>query len=198
LFTSTALAANLVVESPTIASFSANAQPALESLPNTLEPRWLEQFIRAYPNATETPVAFTLRYRIVQGINTIPAYQAFIDAYPRTLAAMEAQYALLRLYRPEKEPDRQKRLAGYLDFMYRYPNTSLALVAKASAEQAAFEEVVETNEVEEYENFMQLFPNAHQISTAEKLALKKAVEKERAHINNNAEISRAKQRKAQF
>jgi len=102
----------------------------LESLPNTLEPRWLEQFIRAYPNATETPVAFTLRYRIVQGINTIPAYQAFIDAYPRTLAAMEAQYALLRLYRPEKEPDRQKRLAGYLDFMYRYPNTSLALVAK--------------------------------------------------------------------
>jgi predicted nucleic acid-binding Zn-ribbon protein len=196
LFTSTTLAANLMVESPSMASFSAASQPTLATLPNTLEPRWLDQFIRTYPNAKETAVAFTLRYRIAQGINTSQAYQSFIDAYPRTLAAMEAQYTLLQLYRPENEPDRKKRLVGYLDFMYRYPNTSLALVAKASAEQAAFEEVRQTNQVEEYDNFMQLFPNAPQISEAEKLARKKAVENEQARIN--AEISTLEQRKAQF
>ena len=194
--TSTALAANLEVKSSRIGSSPMSSQQAWESLPNRLESRWLDQLPHLYPRTTEAVVAFTLRYRIVQGINTVSAYQNFIDTYPRTLAAQEAQYALLQFYGPDEQLDRSQRLVGYLAFAFRYPNTPLALVAKASAEQVAFEEVVETNEVGEYEDFMQIFPNAPQVSAAEKLAREKAVEKERADIE--AEIAPFKQRKAKY
>ena len=133
----TALGGEMVVKSSTLpvlsnTTYTPQSQQAWQGVPNRIDPQWLDNFMAAYPQANETPVAFTLRYNLVQGTRSIPAYHAFIDKYRYTLAARHAQHELLQLYRDKHE------LAGYLEFMYRYPDTELALVAKASAEQVAF------------------------------------------------------------
>jgi len=179
---SSALAGEMVVKSPTLpilsnTTYTPQSQQAWQGVPNRIDPHWLDYFIATYPQANETPVAFTLRYNLVQGMRSIPAYQAFIDKYRYTLAARQAQYELLELYR--KKPE----LAGYLEFMYRYPDTELALVANTLAEQVAFEEVAKKDAISEYDAFIQVFPTAPQVSAAERLAQKKAVAEETAYIN---------------
>jgi hypothetical protein len=180
LTSTTALAADFVVKSPTLPIFSditPQSQQAWQGIPNRIDPHWLDHFIATFPEANETPVAFTLRYNLVQGARSIPAYHAFIDQYRYTLAAHQAQHELLQLYQERHE------FAGYLTFMYRYPDTSLALVAKALAEQVAFEQVAKTDKISEYDAFIQVFPTAPQVPAAEQQALKKAIAEETAYLN---------------
>jgi len=178
----TALAGEMVVKShpqPILSdtTYTPQSQQAWQGVPNRIDPHWLDHFIAAYPQANETPVAFTLRYNLVQGTRSIQAYHTFIDKYRHTLAARQAQHELLELYRDKHE------LAGYLEFMYRYPDTELALVANALAEKVAFEQAATTDAISEYDAFLQVFPTAPQVPAAEQLAQKKAVAEETAYLN---------------
>jgi chromosome segregation ATPase len=146
-------------------------------VPNKIDPHWLDHFISTYPQADEMSIAFTLRYQLVQGSRSIPEYQRFIAQYPYSLAAHQATHELFQLYRQRHD------LAGYLEFMYRYPGSQHALVANAQAQAVAFEQVVETNKLTEYDAFMQLFPTAPQVPAAEKLAQQKAAAEELEYLN---------------
>jgi len=81
--------------------------------------------------------------------------------------------------------------------MYRYPDTPHALVAKALAEQLAFQEVAQTDTISEYEAFIQPFPTAPQVPSAEKLAQYQAEDDEKAYLNTQI-LGKLQQRLTRF
>jgi hypothetical protein len=149
----------------------------------------LDHFIATFSQFDEAQVAFTLRFNGVQTSRSIPHYHAFLDKYAGTLAAEQALYELFELYR------QQNTVAGYFDFIKRYPNTPQAVVAQLHIEALAFELTSQLNIVEEYEAFIDLFPQAIQVSAAEQLVQKKALVLETAYLET--EQARLKNRLAQ-
>ena len=154
------------------------SQQEWRGVPNKIDPDWLDYFIGSYPQADEMSIAFTLRYSLVQGTHSIPEYQRFIAQYPYSIAAHQATHELFQLYRERHD------LAGYLEFMYRYPDSQHALVSNAQAQAVAFEQIVETDSLSEYDAFMQLFPAAPQVPAVEKLAQQKAAAEELEYLND--------------
>ncbi len=177
-------------------SVFAGVIPEWQSLPNKINPNSLDQFIAVYPQSEAVPIAFTLRYQIVQGVGkaqgvaAIPYYHDFIVKYRDTTAAYQSMYELFELYkkRATGQQNIDAKLATYLEFMFLYPNTEIALVAKRMAEQTAFEKVAKIDTSAAYEDFIQLFPNAPQVLVAEELATDRAIKyeessKSKARVN---------------
>ena len=158
-----------------------SAEQAWEALLNKADPVFLDHFIATYPESDEAKAAFTLRFNGVQTSRTIPHYHAFIEKYVDTLAAEQALYELFALYR------QQNTLAGYFDFIKRYPNTSQAVIAKLHVEALAFELTTKLDTVEEYDSFIAMFPTAVQVLAAEKLAQKKFLELETIRLKNESD-----------
>ena len=170
-------------------SAASKATKAWAALLNKADPVFLDHFIVTYSQSDEAQVAFTLRFNGVQTSRSIPHYHAFLDKYAGTLAAEQALYELFELYR------QQNTVAGYFDFIKRYPNTPQAVVAQLHIEALAFELTSQLNIVEEYDAFIDLFPQATQVSAAEQLAQKKALVLETAYLET--EQARLKNRLAQ-
>ncbi|KOR32424.1 hypothetical protein TI05_07335 [Achromatium sp. WMS3] len=159
-------------------------------LPNKFDPQQLDTFITNYPNARHSMVAFNLRYRLLLGLKAqalsdpknIPEtkkhFAAFIDRYTGTWAAQQALADVFELVR------RQDSLEAYLSFMWQYPTAPQALVAKAFAEQRAFEQVIQakTNPIQEAEDFIGLFPTAPQVTTVIRFAHKHAIAEEQQFL----------------
>ncbi|MDR1923825.1 MAG: hypothetical protein LBQ66_05585 [Planctomycetaceae bacterium] len=130
----------------------------------------LEQFLREHPDAEDAPHAFVARYAIESSRPTIDGYNEFLKKYPDRLQSQVALQKVFELYR------RENRAAGYADFMQRYPNTQQAYVAKLHLQSLMAEFVTLLDKEEEYDHFIETFPDAPQIPQIAELAYKKALE----------------------
>jgi len=157
------------------------AKTAWAALPNKADPLFLDHFIATYPQSDEAQIGFTLRFNGVQTSRSIPHYQAFIDKYASTLAAEQAIYELFELYH------QQNTIAGYFEFIQRYPNSLQAMLAKLHLEALVFEATSQLDAVIQYDNFIAMFPTAVQVPAAEKLAQQKALLIEESALNTERE-----------
>jgi len=139
----------------------------------------LDQFIHQYPNSVAAQRAFSLRVQGVQLSHSPPIYDQFIQRYPNTLAAQQALYTLFGLYQ------QQNRLSGYLSFMDRYPDSPLSWLAKQRVELLSFQLITDVDEVNEYDDFIEIFPHAPQTALAIQQAQKKALALEKAWLEKH-------------
>jgi len=179
---------DIAVTSPRITvlttnEYNASAQKDWEGIPNKADSEFLDRFIQKYPTAELNPVAFTLRYNLVQASRSIREYNRFIETYPSTLAAQLAIHEVFQLYCLED------RVSGYLDFMRRYPNTPHALVAKMRVEALMFQFATLADRVEDYDAFIDIFPDAPQVQAAEALAIRLAIEAEKNYTGRRGKRS---------
>jgi len=171
--------------------YNASAQKDWEAIPNKADAEFLDRFIQKYPTARQgrsffsnlNPVVFTLRYNLVQTSRSIREYNRFIETYPGTLATQLAIHEVFLLYRLED------RVSGYLDFMRRYPNTPHALVAKMRVEALMFQFATLVDRVEDYDAFIDTFPDAPQVQAAETLAITLAIKAEKNYPGSRGKRS---------
>ncbi|KOR31943.1 hypothetical protein TI05_10400 [Achromatium sp. WMS3] len=157
--------------------YTTKAQAAWQALPNALDPAYLDRFIAIYPQSAEAAVALTLRFNGVQTSSSIPEYHGFIALYGDTLAGEQALYEVFKLYQA------QHTLAGYFDFLRRYPNAPQAPIAQMHIEALAFAIVTKLNQVAEYDAYIGSFPTAPQAKGAENLAKQLALQQQKTQLN---------------
>ncbi|MFN0315376.1 MAG: hypothetical protein ACKVQA_10095 [Burkholderiales bacterium] len=159
----------------------AKATEQLKAIPNKADVRYLDDFLRTYPKTDAADVAFTLRYNITRSSASIDEFNKFIEKYGETLPGYLAVDDVYQLYR------QLDNVAGYVDFMKRYPNTPQAYLAKLSAQAltfeaahkvAAFKNFAAPVKVQALDDFVLLNPDAPQVELASKLATLIAVEEE--------------------
>ncbi|MDR2642018.1 MAG: hypothetical protein LBC74_04415 [Planctomycetaceae bacterium] len=130
----------------------------------------LEQLLREHPDAAVAPLAFAARYAIETNNPTIAGYNEFLKKYPDRLQSQVALQNVFELYR------RENHAAGYADFIRRYPNTQQAYIAKLHLQSLMAEFVTLLDKEEEYDHYLETFPDAPQIPQLAELAYKKAWE----------------------
>ncbi|MGL6225052.1 MAG: hypothetical protein ACRC10_00305 [Thermoguttaceae bacterium] len=165
---------------PTSAQISVNATAEVEQeaeqywekMNEHLDPFALDQFIANFPDTNRAAMAFALRYTLLVDNPNIEDYNAFLQKYPDRLQSQLALQELFMLYRD------QNRAGGYLDFLKRYPDSQQALVAKLRLQTLMFEFVSHLNQVDEYDAFVETFPDAPQVPAAAQLALEKDLQDE--------------------
>ncbi len=146
-------AENVSVDNPQIVS---EAQAIFQAMSTAakMDPVSLDDFIRQFPNSSEAHIAFALRYTLLKNNKSIEEYNRFIDLYPEKLQTQVAMSELFDLYLE------QNTVPGYYDFIQRYPNTMQAMVAIRHIEQLMYEFVETINTDEDYDAFIEAFPNA--------------------------------------
>lgn len=157
---------------------TANLTPAQKFFANMSpeefrNPIALDDFISRFPNSPEARVVFAIRFSLVEKFPTIEGYNDFIKKYPDKLQTQVAIQEVFKLY------CEQNRVAGYYDFIQRYPNTEQSLVAMMYIQEIMFQYACQLDTEEEYDAFIEAFPDAPQVKAAQEKAKGKAIEKEK-------------------
>lgn len=154
------------------------SQQYWDKMSDHLDPVALDQFISKYPDSQAAAMAFALRYTMLADNPNIEDYNDFLKKYPNRFQSQIALQELFELYRD------QNRANGYLDFLQRYPDTQQALVAKLRLQTLMFQLVSLTDKGDEYEAFIDTFPEAPQVPAVSQLAFEKELQEEKTRFND--------------
>ena len=133
----------------------------------------MDDFISRFPDSPEARAVFAIRFSLLEKFPTIEGYNDFIDKYPDKLQTQIAIQEVFKLY------CNQNRVSGYCDFIKRHPNTEQALVATLYIQEIMFQYACQLDTVEEYDAFIEAFPDAPQVKAARIKATQKAIEIEK-------------------
>ena len=89
--------------------------------------------------------------------NTFEAYKNFLDQYPESEHAEDANLKIEELY--FEQAKEAGTASGYREFLERYPDGRLVQQATSLLESAVFETVKEENTLIAYENFLLEYPD---------------------------------------
>lgn len=117
----------------------------------------LDKFLEEFPDAECSADVFAARLGLVQASGSIKDYNEFINKYPERLSTSMAVHELFELY------DRVGTMSAYLDFLKRYPRTPQASLARQKVYLIAYELAIQRDQLEDYDAFIRLFPEAVQI-----------------------------------
>ena len=137
------------------------------------DPLVLDNFIRQYPDSNEARAAFALRYLQLKNNLSIEGLNKFIEQYPDKLQTQIALGELFEIY------VNKNTVPGFYDFISQHPDTIQTWVAIHHIEQIMFEFAQHCNTEEGYDSFIEAFPDAPQVHSADKEAKNIAIENER-------------------
>ena len=138
----------------------------------------MDDFISRFPDSPEARAVFAIRFSLLEQFPSIEGFNDFIQKYPDKLQTQIAIQEVFKLY------CNQNRVSGYYDFIQRYPNTEQALVAKLYIQEIMFQYACQLDTVDEYDAFIEAFPDAPQVETARKKSIKKATEVEQEELRS--------------
>lgn len=103
-----------------------------------------------------------LNFKIAQQTDTIEAWEMFLEKYPESEFAPEAEKRLEELY--FEKAKMENTIEGYWLFVQKYPQSKFA----GEAERLAFENAKSLNTIEAYEEFIEKFPQSDYVKEAER------------------------------
>ena len=140
------------------------------------DPVAMDDFISRFPDSPEANAVFAIRYSLLERFPTIEGYNDFIKKYPGRLQTQIAIQKVFDLY------CNQNCAAGYYEFIKLHPDTEQALVAMLYIQEIMFQYACQQDKVEEYDAFIEAFPNAIQVNEARERAIVKAKKLETAEL----------------
>lgn len=150
------------------------------------DPVAMDDFISRFPDSPEARAVFAIRFSLLEKFPTIEGYNDFIQKYPDKLQTQIAIQEVFKLYH------NQNRVSGYYDFIQRYPNTEQSLVAMLYIQEIMYQYACQLDTEEEYDAFIEAFPDAPQVEAARDKAKDRAIEKEQIKreglVKNNANL----------
>lgn len=108
---------------------------------------------------------YGIGWSLTTAVNTVSAYQAFIDTYVGSGHVPEARRLRDRL--AFQDARARNTAEAYADFMQRYPEAEEIYEARSRAQEAVFREAVPDGTVEEYEAFLTDHPESPYVHDAE-------------------------------
>lgn len=140
------------------------------------DPVAMDDFITRFPDSPEANAVFAIRFSLLERFPTIEGYNDFIKKYPGRLQTQIAIQKVFDLY------CNQNCAAGYYEFIKLYPDTEQSLVAMLYIQEIMFQYACQQDKVEEYDAFIEAFPNAIQVNEARERAILKAKKLETAEL----------------
>lgn len=119
---------------------------------------------RYYLNVLD--IKYDLEFRRVKEINTIAAYNEYLELYP--YAQQSKQVAKLRDNLAFEGAQRTATIAAYTTFIETYPESERLQEAKDARSEIAFNQAAAKNTVEAYSNFLQEYPASVLAAEAQK------------------------------